>query len=392
MKPVFFWIHGGAFVGGSGNEYDGSQFAANGDVVVVTFNYRLGLLGFVNMGEALNLPELPSNLGLRDQLMALQWVRDNIEAFGGDPNKITIGGESAGALSCSLLMLMENTWPMYRGAILQSGALSLIQSRECSLGIAEKYKKILSLEDGDIDKLRNLSRRTLFEAQLEVMKSSQMTLPSAPWFDGDLLPATFADAVASPVAPVSLLAGFNRDEIRLFHIVPGPPTIPLHRDQYRFLLQDQLGEKHAEEILSAYPDDESGNIKLGSHLTFALPTAHFAERHSQQNPTWLYRFDCGHPALGAMHFMELGFLWPMDNEMQDSLRGAPYDGERKALGDRMQQHWSHFVAHGQPLNSWPAYDAQQRNTQIFDLTDSVEADPEAPYREPWRGRDVLTGK
>ena len=103
-RPVFVWIHGGAFVGGGCNPYDGAELAKQGDMVVVAINYRLGILGFVNLGEALGLPGIPSNLGLRDQIAALEWVRDNIAAFGGDPDRVTVAGESAGSICVSQLM------------------------------------------------------------------------------------------------------------------------------------------------------------------------------------------------------------------------------------------------------------------------------------------------
>nr|WP_254798809.1 carboxylesterase family protein [Sphingobium sp. AS12] len=102
--PVYVWIHGGAFVAGSGNGYDGSALARDGRIIVVTINYRVGVLGFVNFGAALGTSDIPSNLGLRDQIAALTWVQANIAAFGGDPGRVTIGGQSAGSMSVSLLL------------------------------------------------------------------------------------------------------------------------------------------------------------------------------------------------------------------------------------------------------------------------------------------------
>ncbi len=220
-RPVFFWIHGGAFVAGSCNGYNGAELARVGDMVVVGINYRVGALGFANLGEALGLPDIPSNLGLRDQIAALTWVRDNIAAFGGDPGRVTIAGQSAGSMSVSLLMLCRAAWPLFHGAIMQSGAVSLIQDRETSRRIGRRYVELLGVNQGDFEKLRHMDVQQLFEAQGRIDSEERNGLPAAPWYDGDLLPASLAEAHAHPTAPVPLLAGATREEVRLFELMPG---------------------------------------------------------------------------------------------------------------------------------------------------------------------------
>lgn len=392
-KPVMVWIHGGAFMAGSGDMSDGSAFAADHDIVVVSINYRLGVLGFVNFGEALDIPDIPSNIGLRDQIEALKWVRDNIAAFGGDPNKVTIAGESAGALSISLLMLMPRVWPLFHGAILESGAVSVVQSRELSLELAAQYANILGIHSGELDKLRSIDRMSIFKAQAEVHKSCGFNLPASPWYDGDLLPEDFETARKLPTAPVPMIAGFNRDEIRLFQIMPGPEVLPMTRQHYETLIRDQLSPELANKIMDAYADNKRGNRRLGTHLTFGLPTFHFAERHSVSQPTWFYRFDCKHLLVGAaMHVMELTYLWPMKGFLGLLMRGAPYTGKRKQLGERMQRHWAHFVRKGAPEANWPQFETESRRTILFNMEDRIVSDPEAPCRAVWQGADVLTGK
>jgi para-nitrobenzyl esterase len=243
-RPVYVWIHGGAFVGGSGNPYDGSAMARTHRVVVVTINYRLGVLGWVNFGEVLGLPELPSNLGLRDQVAALEWVRDTIARFGGDPARVTIGGESAGSMSVSLLMLHKPAWGLFHGAVMQSGAVSLIHGREKSRAIARRYAELLDLDQGSLEKMRSVPLEALFAAQAKVGAENPAGIPAAPWFDDDALPADLAAAHAAETAPVPLIAGANRDEVRLFEIMPGE-ILPTRWPQLEALLTDQLGPDHA---------------------------------------------------------------------------------------------------------------------------------------------------
>jgi para-nitrobenzyl esterase len=183
--PVYVWIHGGAFVAGSGNSYDGSQLARDGRIVVVTINYRVGILGFVNLGAALNSADIPSNLGLRDQISALTWVRTNIAAFGGDPDRVTIGGQSAGSMSVSLLLHIPKARPLFQQAIMQSGAVSLIHGQAKSEAIGRQYAAALGAGGRDLGALQALDLHALFEAQAAVGAANPGTIPASPWLDGD---------------------------------------------------------------------------------------------------------------------------------------------------------------------------------------------------------------
>ncbi|NML05758.1 carboxylesterase family protein [Sphingomonas sp. G-3-2-10] len=389
-KPVYVWIHGGAFVAGSGNPYDGSQMAHDGDVIVVTINYRIGVLGFVNFGEALGLPDIPSNLGLRDQIAALEWVRDNIAAFGGDPKRVTIGGQSAGSMSVSLLLLCERAWPLFHGAILQSGALSLIHSRDKSQRIARRYAELLDLNQGGLERLRTMSLRDLFVAQGQVDAENPNGIAAAPWFDGDLLPDTLAAAQAQATPLIPLLAGSTSEEIRLFELMPGD-ILPTKWDDLERILTTQLGSEHAARILAAYPRTKIGRRALASDLAFAMPTRNFAESHSRHSPTWFYRFDYSHPIAGATHGLDLTLTWPMRGLRAAFARGGAMRGKRAALGRRMVEHYADFVRDGSPGPVWPAYRAGERSVMIFNLEDRIEADPDADRFAAWAGRDAGPG-
>jgi para-nitrobenzyl esterase len=389
-KPVMVWIHGGAFMAGTGNMYDGAELAARGDIIVVTINYRLGILGFVNLGDALEMPQIPSNLGMRDQIAALAWVRENIAAFGGDPQRVTVAGESAGSIAISMLMHCPQAQPLFHGAILQSGAISLPHSLDTSRRIARRYVEVLNLRPGDLGQLRSTDVRTLLEAQGKVHKLEPGSVPGAPWFDGELFPRSLSAARASRTPDIPLLAGFNREEIRTFEIFRGPPILPMTHAENERLIREQLTPAEAERLLSMYPQTKRDTRALATDLSFGMPTLHFAERHSQHNPTWFYRFDYSHPLIGAGHGVELGFLWNFRGIAGLLVRGGLFTSKRRALADRIQQQWAHFVKHGRPLDDWPAYSAQRRSVRLFNLRDQIMEDPDAPRRLAWGGADVST--
>jgi para-nitrobenzyl esterase len=393
-RPVMVWIHGGAFMAGSGNLYDGAELAVRGDIIVVTINYRLGILGFANFSEALDTQEIPSNLGLRDQIAALHWINENIAAFGGDPKRVTIAGESAGSLSVSMLMIIPQAWPFFQGAILESGAISLIHSRERSRRVGSHFLDILGLRRGSVEKVRSLDLPTLLKAQSKVHALVGDTVPAAPWYDGDLLPATLSDARVAATAPVPIIAGFNREEIRTFEWIRGRKFLPMTRAANELLIRQQLSQTEAEHVLSAYSNTKNDSRALATDLTFGMPTLHFAERHSQKHPTWFYRFDYSHPLVGAGHGLDLAFIWnfkgPLGSLQRAVMRGGFLVGKRRALTERMQMHWTYFVRHGRPEANWPAFSTAQRSVRLFNLVDQVVEDPDSARRLAWQGADVST--
>jgi para-nitrobenzyl esterase len=390
-KPVMVWIHGGAFLAGSVNPYRGEKLAREGDIVVVTINYRLGAFGFVNFGEALGLPSIPSNLGLRDQIAALEWVRDNISAFGGDPQRVTICGQSAGSMSVSLLMLSSAARGLFRGAIMQSGAVSLIHDRERSLLDARRFAERLGLDQGSLEKLQTMPGHKLLEAQAEIGRELVNGIPAAPWYDDDLLPASHDAARQHDVAPASSGTGATRDEIRLFELMPGDilPTKWAHLED---LIRAQLPPDVAQAVLAAYPRTSRGRRALASDLAFMMPTRNFAHRHSRNHPTWFYRFDYAHPIAGATHGLDLTLFWPFTGFKMALARGGPDSGRRAELGRRMRAHIAGFVRRGTPGDDWPAYRPHERAVKIYGLSDRTEHDPDGVRFAAWHGLDASPGR
>ncbi len=386
-RPVLVWVHGGAYTSGSGALYDGTDLAGTGDIVVVTINYRLGVFGFVDLA-AVTDADVPANLGLRDQIAALEWVRDNIGAFGGDPDRVTVAGESAGSVSVSMLLSAPSTRGLFRAAIMQSGSYSLAHGDAVRGTVARCYADDLGLGPRDGDRLWELPAERLVQAQQRVGRAVRGTVAAAPWFDGDVVPASLAAAQATVRPEVALLAGHNHDEVTLFQRLPGD-IMPTTRDALTRRLREELDPAHAEELLRAYPATAAGTRALGTDLNFAMPTLHFAQRHAAAGgPTWFYRFDAAVPILGATHAAELSYLWDWSSLEAWLLRGRPTRA-RVRLGRRIREHWTAFVRNGAPGPGWPAFELPERASTVFTPAgDRVERDPDR-HRPHWRDVDVM---
>lgn len=385
QRPVMLWIHGGAFTLGSANIYDGSHLAELGDVVVVTINYRLGVFGFVDIA-AVTGETAPSNLGLRDIVAALQWVRDNVAAFGGDPDKVTISGESAGSIAVSLLLDAPAARGLFHQAIMQSGSVNLIQDRAMADATAEGYRTALG--NPTLAQLRAMTPVELLSAQLQALKVLGGAIPAAPWYDDDLLPASQADAWAKQPAPVKLLAGFTREETALFEKVPLLKSVRVDRTFLDQQVNHELAPARARELLALYPQDKAGTRALATDLYFGNSTHHTAERQSRHASCWFYRFDYRHPLLGAAHGLELTFLWNLKGPLWALARGGPLNGKRLALAQALREHWVAFVRDGDPGESWRPFDEEHRQIMLFDFESTLTNDPLENSRSAWMGVNI----
>jgi para-nitrobenzyl esterase len=382
-RPVLVWIHGGGFTIGNGAMFNGAGLAAAGDIVVVTVNYRLGVFGFVDVG-AVGIGSA-SNPGLRDQIAALQWVQANIAGFGGDPRRVTVAGQSAGAVSISLLLTAPSAAGLFRSAIMESGSYSLAHSPKVAAAVAESYARELGSSDW-----QQIPAERLLAAQRSVGRRRPGALPAAPWFDGDLVPASLEAARAVPPPDVALLAGHNRDEITLFRYGHWR-IVPVTRAAVSARLVAELGPESAVRLLELYPDTRRDTEQLAGDLAFARPTQIFAERHAAAGrPTYFYRFDARRPLVGAMHGSELPYVWGWQGLAGVALAG-PRTAIRRALAARVREHWIDFVTSGGPGSDWTAYDLPARNTMILDTGgDRLESDPDGARRAAWAGIDVPT--
>ena len=393
-RPVLVWIHGGGFVGGSGSTpwYDGTAFATHGDVVIVTLNYRLGVLGFLYLGDLISDGSASiGNYGMLDQVAALQWVHDNIEAFGGDPDNVTVVGESAGAMSIGVLLAMPSARGLFQKAVLQSGASHGVPTREIASKVAREFLSVVGTDDAA--SLMELPVAQLLEAQAHISRRRGL-LSLRPAVDGISLPVQpFAAYSTGSADGVALLIGTNRDEMKLFTAMD-----PQQAKLDEAVLKHLFGETGSEVIstyAAAHPGESQDEawVDFLTDRTFRIPAIRLAESQVKRDvPVWMYRFDWLSTAfegrLGACHALEIPFVWDNLNRAGAS----PLTGEsptRQALADKMHASWIAFLQNGDPntstLPQWPAYTTEQRATMIFNDECQVMNDPQSAERRLWDG-------
>jgi para-nitrobenzyl esterase len=403
-RPVMVYIHGGAFIIGAGRWgwYEGCRLVERGDVVLVTINYRLGAFGFLNLSEIGGRDhEDSSNCGLLDQVAALEWVRDNIGQFGGDPNNVTVFGESAGGISICCLLAMDRACGLFHRAIVQSGGPNLIRSQALSLQTARTFLHHAGVKD--IDGLRSLSTRDLLAAQVAVLRDNFLGGVRAfgPVVDGNILPVPPLHAIRSGSAKnVAVLTGTTRDEARLWSLYDpnfGEKSPEAWNDWLR-----RMNAPDATALRAAYglyrPQASSHDLTqaiLGDVL-FRLPLIRLAEvQASHRSDTRMYLFAWETPVLdgrlGSPHAVELPFVFGnLDANGVSELIGHDPEGqaERQSLTAAVQGAWIAFARTGNPshtgLPSWPAYETENRYTLVFDTPCVVQADPLGAERSVWR--------
>lgn len=385
--PVMVWIHGGTFVTGSGSQpmFDGTSMAVKGDVVVVSINYRLGPFGFLHLSTLGD--EYASNQGLLDQIAALEWVQHNIAAFGGDPQRVTVFGESAGSMSIAALLAMPAAKGLFSGAIMQSGASQTLQSQQAE-AIAEALLEELGVSPGDdTGILGSLSAELIMHASERVqvrLSGDSMSMLFQPVIDGILLPENPVKAVANGVAGgIPLLIGTNRDEGNLFFREGSNAG---EFEESLKALEMLMGASNLTEIARHYPASWEGQAQILTDLYFWRSSLSFAESQHSHAPVWMYRFDWsapGHPLLNkAVHGAEIVFAF--DNLVLLSGLGLEITAPMKELANAMRGAWVAFAHRRDPSTtglSWPQYSLEKRETLVFDTPIHMVHDPEPEKRK-----------
>jgi para-nitrobenzyl esterase len=399
-RPVMVCIHGGAFVIGAGRWpwYDGRRLVRRGDVVLVTINYRLGALGFLDLSEIGDAGHAASgNHGLLDQVTALRWVRDNIERFGGDPGDVTVFGESAGGISISCLMAMPEARGLFRRAIVMSGGPNLVRFPGTSRAVARAFLRMAGVRD--FDGLRGRPTGALLRAQKRFLRRNEFggDLVFGPVVDGSVLPEPPLHAIRAGCArDVTLLTGTTLDEARLWSLY-----VPILRwTSPRALdgvLKDAVGDRWRD-VVATYarsrPRETGGNLTMAINgdLLFRMPAVRLAEAQSVHRPadTRMYLFAWKTPVrggrLGSPHAVDVPFVFGnLDASGVELYTGSGAD--REALSRRVQDAWIGFARRGDPnhpgLPEWPAYRAEGRATLVFDGLPTVEMDPQLERRSVW---------
>lgn len=399
-RPVLVWIHGGAFRHGSNAQamYEGRAFVERGDVVLVTINYRLGALGY------LHLDDTAHNLGQRDQIQALEWVRDNIASFGGAPDNVTVFGESAGGMATTTLLAMPAARGLFHRAIAQSGAAQGTLCAEEAERVGWEVGHALGLDGPDLSRLRSVPIEDLVTASVKAHEklAGQVFLPFAPVLDEDSLPLHPLEAVRNGAArDVELVTGTTLDEWRLFtfairshrsldaQALRGRVTSRIRRAgasdpegaTARLLEVYGMGERPAWEVFDAVETDRH----------FRLPSIALAEAQSpHQASTYSYLFSwpspAGRGALGACHAIELPFVFgTLDAPTMDRFAGR--GPEADALSVRTMDAWVSFARSGNPahpdIGEWRPYDRERRETLVLNDDTRLEADPNSAERRVW---------
>ncbi|WP_328356811.1 carboxylesterase/lipase family protein [Mycobacterium sp. NBC_00419] len=408
-KPVMVWVHGGAYIFGSGSQplYDGTELATGSDVIVVTINYRLGALGFVDFSSF--DAGFDSNTALRDVLAALRWVRDNIAGFGGDPDRVTLFGESAGAGIVTTLLAVPEAAGLFSRAIAQSSPATSVYDSRRAHAVAQLVLDRLGMT---AQEAHRAPVQALVDASAHVFDHVPTATPGrlafAPTVDGQLVPDyPVTLARAGKTLPVPLLIGTNKDEAALFRFMRSPlmPIAPKAiRTMFEEIADDQPGLQipSEEQIGSVYRARRARARSLGvaSDVGFRMPTVWFAEGHSTVAPVYLYRFDWATPIfklirLGAAHATELIYVWGNlvsgSRDVTFKLGGLK-TGE--ALSQRMRTRWANFAAAAEPAGPagephWAPYRTDDRTTLVIDAHDAVVDDLDRPVRLAW-GDQVLS--
>jgi para-nitrobenzyl esterase len=395
--PVLVWIHGGSFMNGSSSiaEYNGAAFARDG-VVCVTINYRLAAEGFLFLDDGV------ANLGLLDQLAALRWVQGNISAFGGDPARVTVAGESAGAMSVTTLLSMPLAEGLFAQAIAESGAAAHALDRDQAAMVGGYLAAALG-GPADRDSIKAVPLATLVQTASDLVAEVQTRpdpakwgpltlslLPFAPVVDGSVLPVAPITALAAGQGSgVPLMIGSNRDEARLFLVAAA--TIDLIDDATFAAVAGAYGL--SQDDLAVYrgnrPDASPGDLAAAviSDWFFRIPAIRVAEaRAAAAAPgTWMYRFDHPDPqdnhGLGACHGIEIPFVF--DTIALDELRPRLGEAPAQAVADQVHQVWVNFITRGDP--GWARYDTASRTTALLGEAIRATDDPDGDERARWDG-------
>lgn len=398
--PVMVFIQGGQFEISATAAYDGARFARDG-VVCVVINWRVGADGFLYLGDDV------ANVGLLDQVAALEWVRENIAAFGGDPGNVTVFGESAGAMSIGVLLAMPRAAGLFRRAILQSGAAHHVSPPETSLavgrylaeklGVAPTREAVAAVPVERVLKAQAEIGAELFAPPYPERWGAGMvtTMPWQPVVDGEIVPGQPIERIAAGAADVQAVVGTNIDDWRLFLAITGEIT--------QVTTQDLVGDPatHGRRAVAAYglpvesalpayraryPEASPGDLLASVQTDWwvRVPALRLADAHARAGgTTYMYEFAWAAPGLGAVHALEVPFVF--DTVSTGARLFGPLLGEHppQELADTMHAAWVSFARSGDP--GWPAYDLTRRLTMRFDTTSQVVEDPRAWERGLWEG-------
>jgi para-nitrobenzyl esterase len=382
-RPVMVWIHGGGFVIGASSRprLNGARLSTHGDVVVVSFNYRLGALGF------LNLPGIPPNIGILDQISALKWIRENIKVFGGDANNITIFGESAGGMSAAILLTIPTARNLFHKVIIESGAANpkFFEATQARKG-GEEFLSKLRIEKDNIDVLREVPLKKIMRVQKKIAGTllDEKENPFRPFVDEIIIPEQPLEIIRKGNASkVPLIIGYNKDELGMIsdlinkadekrkEVIIGLIKALINKSGISESNVDRIMGVYKREMEKKYPNNPYKHLDAFlSDSMFRIPIIRQLEAHIiHQSNVYCYMFAYDPPKYGyTLHTFEIPFvLGNLDSE--DMMEGAiESNQETEALAKTMMDTWVTFARTGNPnhdgLPQWPPYDMNQRSTMM----------------------------
>ncbi len=395
-RPVLLHIHGGGFYGGSGNSpgFDGEALARFGDCVVITINHRLGAFGYLNLAQTAPQFSRSPVAGMMDIVQALAWVRENVEAFGGDPSRVLAFGQSGGGAKTSILMGMPSAQGLFHRAGVMSGARLRLDDAQTADRGTSAYLAALGIARKDVARLQTLPYQTLLAAQatLEAADRARGEAPRSfsPSIDGHIIPGHPFDPGAPQMsANVPMIISNALDE-RAYRLT----NFNLDEAGLRAFIAARVGEARASAVLAMYRQDDPRatpfiiQARFDTDETFRKPSLTMTERKAAQGaaPAWSYLWRSPSPAYGgrygALHGIDVG---PGLHDVRGGLNEANPDSIR--LADELASAWVSFAATGNPNNpktpNWPSYSLPTRATLVFDHATHVENDPRAAFRQFW---------
>ncbi len=396
-RPVMVWLHGRGYAAGGGSEgwYNGNDLSKGGDVVVVTINHRLNVFGYLHLADIDSRFAGSGVAGMLDCVLALQWVRDNIERFGGDAANVTIFGESGGGSKVSTLLGMPSAESLFHRAVIQSGPGLRGVERKYANEFAERLLAHHGIKHNELDRLQSMPHEELTKSLRELGRGGPGPMGLSPVVDGTYFPRHPFDPDCAPTAVnVPVIVGTNKDEAALF-LAGDPRRRRLEEHELLERLERQLGPNR-DRILDVYrrtrPEATPWELLIGIQSEGTrLRSIELAERKAAAGgaPVWMYLFTWESNVLGNLfkssHAMEIPFVFNHPDV-------SPMTGdtpERKELAGTMSTTWATFARTGDPnhkgIPAWPAYDARQRATMLFDVPCKVENDPRREERLAWEG-------
>ncbi len=404
-RPVMVWLHGGGFRNGVGatKASDGVNLVKRGDVVVVSLNHRLNVFGHLHLADLCG-PDFDGGgiAGVLDIVLALQWVRDNIEAFGGDPSNVTLFGVSGGGRKISVLLGMPEAKGLFQRGIIQSGAHPRAVPREMANGLAERLLARAGLKPSEVAKLQAMPVKQVNDLIYGLiddeagrgLRTTRMML--SPVIDGTHLPGDPFGGVAAPTAAgVPIMIGTMRDEMGTY-LVRMPEMASVTEEGVGDIVRPVLGERTAE-VMAVYRQNRPGITPYQLLVAIAsedrrLLSMQIAEQQSATAPVYMYqnawKSNAGNGLIGAGH----GLDTPLAFDNADGRPTTGTDPNRFEMAALVAETWIAFAKTGDPnhagLPTWKRFDPAGRQTMILDLPPHAEADPNGVERRAWDGISV----